>query len=196
MEMRVPVCKYGCLQPSPSPRHTQDNKVKRKKKCVFERKTKVQTVHGNCRVALEISGDALTKSDRQHLTNHHHPLILWVQTPSSRGSGPDICPAEPSCHLLLRSQARPQHCLNTSASTLALKDSPLYWHSTFVVIWSETLFELGIFRLRANSRKKTLRPVIKRGLIKLKSGHCCRFTVFVNNYPVLGVADWLERFAP
>lgn len=63
--------------------------------------------------------DLLTKSDLKQLTHHHHPLILWVQTPSSRGSSPDICPAKPSCHILLRSQSWPQHCLNTSTTALA-----------------------------------------------------------------------------
>lgn len=55
---------------------------------------------------------------------------------------------------IIEEPVRPQHCLNASAATLALKDSPFYWHSTFAVIWSETLFELGMFPLRANSTKK------------------------------------------
>lgn len=121
MEIWIETCEHGWLWP-PSPVHlpsyaTQNNNVK---KCVFEWKSKVQTMHRNCRVALEISEHMLTKSDLQHLTNHHSPLIPWVQTPSSRGSSPDICPAKPSCHLLLRSQSQPQHCLNISATTLAL----------------------------------------------------------------------------
>lgn len=87
----------------------------------------------------------------------------------------------------------------------ALTPTPQPWHWRIHLCTGTRRLQLFDLRLYLSwgcsvegklKKKKTLRPVVKCGLIKLKSGHCCRFTVFVNNYPVLGVADWLERFTP
>lgn len=155
MEMRVPVCKYGCLQPSPSPRHTQDNKVKRKKKGVcLNGRQKCKQYTGT--VALpwrspEMRSQNPTGNIWQTTITHwsseckHHLPEEAAQTS-----------VRPSLPVIYYWGARPD--LSTA---LTPAPQPWHWrihlctgtHSTFAVIWSETLFELGKFRLRANSRK-------------------------------------------